>query len=155
MKDWRKEPRRRHSEELKAKVLAECARPGASVAAVALSHSLNANVVHKWRRQGGTKPALPVTTFVAATLPAEPQPPAACWRKPSKLTCKRCPKRSSRCSRPTTPGLGDGKSHRLQPGPLVSPSTVIRPLRFRRNQASRVRRDRLVFSAYSGQSFPA
>jgi transposase len=76
MKDWRKEPRRRHSEELKAKVLAECARPGASVAAVALSHSLNANVVHKWRRQGGTKPALPMTTFVAATLPAEPQPPA-------------------------------------------------------------------------------
>lgn len=40
MKDWRKEPRRRHSEELKAQVLAECAQPGASVAAVALAHSL-------------------------------------------------------------------------------------------------------------------
>ena len=76
MKDWRKEPRRRHSEELKAQVLAECERPGASVAAVALAHSLNANVVHKWRRQGGAKPALPVTTFVPATVPVEPQTPA-------------------------------------------------------------------------------
>lgn len=76
MKDWRKEPRRRHSEELKAQVLAECAQPGASVAAVALSHSLNANVVHKWRRQAVAKPGLPVTTFVPATVPAVPQPPA-------------------------------------------------------------------------------
>ena len=76
MKDWRKEPRRRHSDELKAKVLAECARPGASVAAVALAHSLNANVVHKWRRQGAAKSLLPVTTFVPATVAAAPPQPA-------------------------------------------------------------------------------
>ena len=44
-------PRRRHGAELKAKVLAECDAPGASVAAVAHSHDLNANLVHKWRRQ--------------------------------------------------------------------------------------------------------
>jgi transposase len=31
--------------------LLECAEPGASVASVALSHGINANVVHKWRRQ--------------------------------------------------------------------------------------------------------
>ena len=43
-------PRRRHGEELKAQVLAECGQPGASVAAVALAHGLNANLVHKWRR---------------------------------------------------------------------------------------------------------
>ncbi|MDE1557443.1 transposase, partial [Comamonas aquatica] len=30
--------------------MAECAQPGASVASVALSHGINANVVHKWRR---------------------------------------------------------------------------------------------------------
>ncbi len=46
-------PRRRHSEELKARVLAACAEPGASVAAVAQAHGLNANLVHKWRRGRG------------------------------------------------------------------------------------------------------
>jgi transposase len=71
MKDWRKLPRRRHSDELKAQVLAECAQPGASVAAVALAHGLNANVVHKWRRQGGTKTSLPVTTFVPVAMAAQ------------------------------------------------------------------------------------
>jgi transposase len=42
--------RRRHSARLKADVLAACTAPGASVAAVALAHGLNANLVHKWRR---------------------------------------------------------------------------------------------------------
>ena len=42
-------PRRRHSEELKARVLAACGERGASVAAVAQAHGLNANLVHKWR----------------------------------------------------------------------------------------------------------
>lgn len=42
--------RRRHSRELKSEVVAACAEPGASVAAVALAHGLNANLVHKWRR---------------------------------------------------------------------------------------------------------
>jgi transposase-like protein len=42
--------RRRHPAELKDKVLAACEEPGASVAAVAQAHGLNANLVHKWRR---------------------------------------------------------------------------------------------------------
>ena len=48
-------PRRRHSEELnaQARLLAACAEPGASVAAVAQAHGLNANLVHKWRRARG------------------------------------------------------------------------------------------------------
>jgi transposase len=50
-------PRRRHSEELKARVLAACGVRGASVAAVAQAHGLNANLVHKWRR-GPAAPAL-------------------------------------------------------------------------------------------------
>jgi len=75
MKDWRRAPRRRHSEELKAQVLAECAQPGASVAAVALAHKLNANVVHKWRRQRAGHAPLPVTAFVPVAMP--PQTPAA------------------------------------------------------------------------------
>lgn len=43
--------RRWHSKELKAQVVKECAQPGASVAAIALAHGLNANLVHKWRRE--------------------------------------------------------------------------------------------------------
>lgn len=46
-----KRSRRRHGAEFKQLVLAACARPGASVAAVALAHGLNDNLVHKWRRQ--------------------------------------------------------------------------------------------------------
>lgn len=45
-----KRVRRNHSPELKAQILAECATPGASVAKVAMSHGVNANVVHTWRR---------------------------------------------------------------------------------------------------------
>ena len=43
-------PRRRHDAELKARVLAACGEPGASVAAIARAYDLNANLVHKWRR---------------------------------------------------------------------------------------------------------
>ena len=42
--------RRRYSKETKAQVLAECEVPGASVAKVAMSHGINANVVHGWRK---------------------------------------------------------------------------------------------------------
>jgi transposase len=71
-------PRRRHSDELKARVLAACDEVGASVAAVALAYNLNANLVHKWRRGRGAKTgaALPTPTqappssFVALSLPS-------------------------------------------------------------------------------------
>lgn len=42
--------RRSYSKSFKAQVIQECAQPGASIASVALSHSLNANLVHKWIR---------------------------------------------------------------------------------------------------------
>ncbi len=77
--------RRRHGDELKAKVLIECDEPGASVAAVAQSHGLNANLVHKWRRQSRPEAAAsglrPIDdkvagAFVALQLPppSSPQP---------------------------------------------------------------------------------
>ena len=40
--------RRRHTDEFKAAVVAECARPGVSIARVALSHGLNANLLRRW-----------------------------------------------------------------------------------------------------------
>jgi transposase len=79
-------PRRRHSEQFKAQVLAACAKPGASVSAVALSFRVNANLVHQWRRGRGFKASQatapdPVNEaapqFVALSLPAPPSAPSA------------------------------------------------------------------------------
>jgi len=77
MEDAKRADRRRHSPELKAKVLAECAESGASIAQVALAHGLNANLVHKWRRQvvGVTVARAPVKqtdAFIALALPPQP-----------------------------------------------------------------------------------
>lgn len=47
--------RRVHSAEFKAQVLEECLQPGASVAAVALAHGLNVNLVRKWLVGRGLK----------------------------------------------------------------------------------------------------
>jgi len=40
--------RRRHSAAFKMTVVEECMRPGVSMAAVALAHGLNANMLRKW-----------------------------------------------------------------------------------------------------------
>jgi transposase len=40
--------RRRHSAEFKAQVVAACRTPGVSIAAVALDHRLNANLLRRW-----------------------------------------------------------------------------------------------------------
>jgi transposase len=77
-------PRRRHSDDLKAKVLAACDEPGASISGVALAHGLNTNLVRKWRSGRGVKrvgmaitpaPAAPGATaeFVAIEMPAPPR----------------------------------------------------------------------------------
>jgi transposase len=51
----RSAPRRRHGAEFKAKVLADCDVPGASISGVALAHGLNANLVRQWRAGRGVK----------------------------------------------------------------------------------------------------
>jgi transposase len=68
---FRPTARRRYSAELKAQVLAQCDAPGASVAKVALSHGINANVVHRWRqlaREGRTELAPRSSEFVPVSL---------------------------------------------------------------------------------------
>jgi transposase len=78
MNESKKKTRRRYGAELKQQILVECAEPGASVAGIALSHGINANVVHKWRREaGGALPALQAPAFVPVQLP-----PAACAPAP-------------------------------------------------------------------------
>ena len=59
-------PRRRHSDELKAKVLAACDEPGSSISGVALAHGLNANLVRKWRSGRGAKLAGTGTAITSA-----------------------------------------------------------------------------------------
>jgi transposase len=72
-----KQVRRRHSVEFEERVLAACAEPGASVAAVARSFEPNDNLVHQWRRGRGvgmTKPVAPLaqkaSEFVELSLAA-------------------------------------------------------------------------------------
>ena len=73
--------RRVHGAEFKAQVLEECRRPGSSVAAVALAHGLNVNLVRKWlvgrglKRAGLRAPrqiatAVPTMQFVPVELAA-------------------------------------------------------------------------------------
>jgi transposase len=81
--------RRRHSAEVKAKVLAACDEPGASVAAVAHAHGLNANLVHKWRRSLDIKSlssAAGVTASEFVALPLAPAPLAATQTPPLMAT---------------------------------------------------------------------
>jgi transposase len=79
MPDAKPDKRRRHDPELKRQVLAECAAPGASVAKVAMSHGLNANLVHKWRRSertgGDTALAGAFVPVTVVSAPPAVEPP--------------------------------------------------------------------------------
>ena len=81
-----KEPTKRtrvraYPPEFKARVVAECEEPGASVAKVALANGLNANMIHTWRRQARparSRPLAGAGEFVALSLPsAAAVPPCA------------------------------------------------------------------------------
>ena len=68
--------RRRYGAELKAQILAECAASGASAAKVAMSHGINANIVHGWRKQAREAGAVTVAerfvpVAVAPVVPRE------------------------------------------------------------------------------------
>ena len=69
--------RRKHSDEFKARAVRACEHPGVSMAAVALAHGINANLLRRWvlRHRGAdtTAPATTISTapaFMALALPA-------------------------------------------------------------------------------------
>jgi transposase len=67
--------RRRYSADFKAQVLCECDAPGASVAKVAMSHGINTNVVHGWRklaREAGVGSGVSSREFIPVALSAAP-----------------------------------------------------------------------------------
>jgi transposase len=69
--------RRFYSPELKGQVTQECRQSGASVAGVALSHGINANIVHRWLREHSRTALVPQSqAFVPVTLD-EPAPGSA------------------------------------------------------------------------------
>ena len=74
--------RRFYSPEFKTQITQECRQSGTSVAGVALSHGINANIVHRWLREP-TPSALVVRlqAFVPVTLD-EPAPGPAPHAEP-------------------------------------------------------------------------
>lgn len=68
--------RRKHSDEFKARAVRACEQPGVSMAAVALAHGINANLLRRWvlRHRAGAVAAPSATSkaapaFVALALP--------------------------------------------------------------------------------------
>lgn len=80
------QPRRRYTLEFKLKVLQEAMASGASVAAVALRHNINTNVVFRWRKlfregrltgESGQKQLPPPAAFIPVqVVPDEPAVPS-------------------------------------------------------------------------------
>jgi transposase-like protein len=61
--------RRSYSKSFKAQVIQECVQPGASIASIALSHNLNANLVHKWIRLQSQKSTALQPAFIPLPVP--------------------------------------------------------------------------------------
>src|SRR6218665_1350746 len=77
MNEAKKKMSQRNGAEFKQQILSGCAEPGASLARIALSHGMNANVVGKWRRQaGGALPGTGAPSSVPVPLPPAAHPPA-------------------------------------------------------------------------------
>ena len=87
----RSAPRRRHSAEFKAKVLAACDEPGASISGVALAHGLNANLVRKWRAGRGVKLAGMAVAPAAAPSTRPTEAKLRCSAPTLSSSRSRCP----------------------------------------------------------------
>ena len=70
--DTSKAKRRRYTPEFRLSVLKECEAPGIFIAEVARKHQLNANLVHKWRRDLQCNQAPQQDDFVALPVLATP-----------------------------------------------------------------------------------
>ncbi|QYN03695.1 transposase [Pseudomonas protegens] len=67
--------RKSYSKSFKAQVVHECQQPGVSVAAIAMSHGINANVVRRWLPLFRDQRAVVLPAFVPVNVaPANPKP---------------------------------------------------------------------------------
>ena len=67
--------RRLHSDEFKASAVAACMQPGMSMAAVAMAHGINANLLRRWVRAVEVRPSDEAVQRLA--VPTVPAPSAA------------------------------------------------------------------------------
>ncbi len=81
LQDWRKEPRKKYSNEFKLRMVELASQPGACVAQIARENGVNDNVIFKWLRlwqnEGRISRRIPVTTSSDAgveLLPVEITP---------------------------------------------------------------------------------
>ena len=89
LQDWRKEPRKKYSNEFKLRMVELASQPGACVVQIARENGVNDNVIFKWLRlwqnEGRISRRLPVTTTSDAGVellpveitPDEPKEPVA------------------------------------------------------------------------------
>lgn len=91
---YRSKPRRRHTAQFKAEVIAACREQGASVSAVARRFELNYNLMHQWRRgrgvgqvsaQVGDAAGTRHMEFVPVALPAAPTASSAALPMPAEV----------------------------------------------------------------------
>jgi len=73
--------RRIHSAEFKAQAVQAAQQPGVSMAAVAMAHGINANLLRRWVHERAQPPAGVAAVspnpvgFIALPMPASPTPP--------------------------------------------------------------------------------
>ena len=70
--------RRKHSDEFKADAVAAATQPGMSMAAVALSHGINANLLRRWVHEAEGR-AAPASPIIPARPHANTRPAAAAF----------------------------------------------------------------------------
>ncbi|UZQ10941.1 transposase [Escherichia coli] len=72
LQDWRKEPRKKYSNEFKLRMVELASQPGACVAQIARENGVNDNVIFKslrlWQNEGRISRRLPVTSTSDAGL---------------------------------------------------------------------------------------
>ena len=69
--------RRLHSDEFKANAVASCMQPGMSMAAVAMDHGVNANLLRRWVREAEQRPGADGADALVMVRPPANPPTAA------------------------------------------------------------------------------
>jgi transposase len=87
--------RRKHSDEFKAAVLAQCRQSGKSIAGVALQHGLNANMVRVWLRKLDRSPFCDSVDSQAAAQDTLPSQFVAVRMDAPSAIADKCDKRSA------------------------------------------------------------
>jgi transposase len=80
-----------YDEQAKAELVAECAKPGASVSRLAREVGVNANQLSRWVREHGAKSAPPEAPLPAVFVPVAIEAPTATTPQPSMSVQARLP----------------------------------------------------------------